>query len=387
MAKRKAAKREPESEAPAVPAVARGGAPWVRLAILVLAISNVLTYLVMEREVRYARGRAGYDGIQAAPDAAPPVNLRVINGHEHLYKLEHLKNYMKAADAIGIEKTLIVASSSFTFMGKEGKKEEGYEWSSEEVLKAAAAYPGKIIPVCSIYTGAPDKLEQLKRHVAAGAQGVKLYSGHSQFYDQKLDDPAMSEVYSYCQETELPIIWHVNMDNYGPEFVRVLEAFPKLKVILPHFGVTFFRPKAQGFTDLQGLLDRFPSLSVDISFGTRDILVQGLESVSANTDVFRAFFQKYPSRIVFGSDMVITGNKEKTPEWYEACIRAMRDMLEKDRFHFYLGAKGSTYAYAPANNTYGEFRGLALPEDVLKQVYETNILKALERPGAPAGAG
>ncbi len=388
MAKRKAARQgDRPPDAAGAPPPPRRAAPWVWLAILALAISNVLTYLIMERELRYARGRVGYDGGLTPADASPPVSLPVINGHEHLYKIDHLKNYMKAADEMGIEKTVLVASSSFTFMGKEGKREEGYEWSSDEVLNAAKAYPGKIIPFCSIYSGAPDKLDQLKRHVAAGAQGLKLYSGHSEFYDRKLDDPTMTEVYRYCQETSLPIVWHVNMESYGSEFVRVLEAFPKLKVILPHFGVTFFRPKSQGFAELQVLLGRFPGLYVDISFGTRQILVQGLEVVSENVDIFRPFFEKYPDKIIYGTDMVITGNKEKTADWYEACIRAMRDMLEKERYHFYLGAKGSNYAYAPANNIYGEFRGLALPGDILGKVYRANILKVLERPGTPATAG
>ena len=78
--------------------------------------------------------------------------------------------------------------------------------------------------------------------------------------------------------------------------------------------------------------------------------------------------------------MVITGNKEKTPEWIEAVLRACRDVLEKDIYYFYMGARGSPYADLRANNIYGVYRGLALDDAILKKVYETNIEKLFPSP-------
>ncbi len=57
------------------------------------------------------------------------------------------------------------------------------------------------------------------------------------------------------------------------------------------------------------------------------------------------------------------------------CPRACRDVLEKDTYHFYMGAKGSPHADKKANNIYGAYRGLNLPDDILRKVYETNIDK------------
>jgi predicted TIM-barrel fold metal-dependent hydrolase len=187
----------------------------------------------------------------------------------------------------------------------------------------------------------------------------------------------MEEIYTYCDQTRLPICWHVNITKYLAEFDRVMQRHPNMVVIVPHFGVTFFQPRQQPFKDFQRLLDTYPNLYTDTSFGTRNILVSGLEAVSADVETFRAFFNKYSDRILFGTDMVITGNKEKSAEWIEAVIRACRDVLEKDSFHFYMGAKGSAYADPKANNTYGAYRGLNLPDDILRKIYETNINKIL----------
>lgn len=348
-----------------------------RLLILFLLLTNAVTLLGLGYRISQLESWRRYDGMATAAESGESPIYNVVNAHDHLYKLEHLPKYLEAARNTGIRRTLFVASSAFTFLGKKGKKEDLNDWSSLEILKAAKQQGPKIIPFCTLYPGDPDKLEKLKSYVAQGVQGLKLYSGHSNFYDRPLDDPGMMEVYAYCEEIGLPICWHVRLPYYKKEFRRVMQAHPKLKVILPHFGVAFYQPSPAGFRELRSLLDTYPNLYVDNSFGTRSILVHGLELVSRHRDFFREFYLTYSGRILFGTDMVVTGNKEKTEEWIEAVIRACRDVLEKDRYHFYMAAKGSPYAYKAANNLYGELRGLALPEDALRKIYETNIDKIL----------
>ena len=351
------------------------------LLAFLLAVSNAATYWALSSRISTLEGLRRYDGIVENPNAEPKREFEVINSHEHLYKISHLPKYLKAAEATGIARTIFVASSSLTFMGsKEGRKDEMTDWSTREILKASKTYPGKIIPFATLYTGDPKKMENLKKYVELGVQGLKLYSGHSNFYDRPLDDPEMMEVYAYCEEIGLPIIWHIRLDRFADEFRTVLNAFPGLKVVVPHFGVAFYRPTSSIWARLEQLLDTFPNLSIDMSFGTRSILVHGLEIVSANHDLFRQFFEKYADRIVFGTDMVVTGNREKTEPWVEAVIRACRDVLEKDRYHFFMAAKGSPYALTRANNIYGELRGLNLPDEILEKIYVTNIEKILQRP-------
>lgn len=308
-----------------------------------------------------------------------PGRFQVVNAHEHLYKRAHLANYFKAAEATGVARTIFVASGGFTLLGDKSRKDDMFDENSREILAAAKEYPGKIIPFCSISPKDPRKLDLLKEYVALGAKGLKLYTGHTDFYeaDKPFDAPDMLEIYAYCEQIGLPIIWHVSFNRFRSDFEKILDRFPRLKVIVPHFGVTFFRPDSPGFHYMNTMLEKYPNLYFDTSFGTRAILVQGLEIVSSHPEIFREFIVRHSDRIVFGTDMVVTGNQLKTPEWQEACIRACRDMLEKDNYHFFMAAKGSEYAYKSANNTYGELRGLALPNDVLKRIYETNIQKIL----------
>jgi len=101
-------------------------------------------------------------------------------------------------------------------------------------------------------------------------------------------------------------------------------------------------------------------------------MVHGLEVVSANVETFRQVFNRYQDRIMWGTDMVVTGNKEKTQQWIASVLRAQRNMLEKEVYHFAMAADGHPSAYKGTKNPYGRLNGLNLDDAVLKKVYETN---------------
>lgn len=354
------------------------------LLVLLLIASNLITWLNFREKIAGGGVSAPGQPLSAtsvsSPDVQKPLEntYRITNGHDHLYMLKHLDKYLKAAESLGVTRTLFVASSEFTFAGK-GDQSKGNDENTKEILKAAKENPGKIIPFATMHPDAANKVELLQGYVAEGAMGLKLYTGHSNFHDRKLDVDEMMPVYAYCEETGLPIVWHINMDKYGDEFERVMAKYPKLYVLLPHFGVGFWQPEGPVIKELESMLEKYPNLYVDTSFGTREILVGGLEKVSQNPEIFKAFYQKYQDRIIWGTDMVVTGNSEKTEAWIASVIRACRDLHEKDHYTFWMGAQGSKYAYGKGENIYGEYRGLALPPEILKKIYETNIEKLLER--------
>jgi predicted TIM-barrel fold metal-dependent hydrolase len=366
---------------------------YVQLFVSLLAIlligSNVVTWFYFKDEIRKLETvRAGAPVPPVAEDTGtlnisrqvPPDNKYAItNAHDHLYMLKHLDKYLKASEKLGIKRTLFVASSEFTFAGTSGDQEKLNDWSTREILKAAKQHPGKIIPFATLHPNDADKVELLKSYVADGVMGLKLYTGHSNFHDRSLDTPEMEPVYAYCEETGLPMLWHVNMAKYTKEFFSVLKKHPNLTVIVPHFGVGFWRPKGQVMKDVAYMLDTYPNVYVDSSFGTREILVGGLEKVDAHLDFFKDFYDKYQDRIVWGTDMVVTGNKEKTQPWVASVIRACRDVHEKEVYTFWMAAQGSKYAYGRGDNTYGVLRGLNLPDTILKKIYETNMDRVLAK--------
>ncbi|MDQ1257570.1 MAG: Amidohydrolase, partial [Candidatus Hydrogenedentes bacterium] len=309
----------------------------------------------------------------ASGETAPAREYAVYNAHEHLYLRAHLDKYLAAAADTGVVRTLFVASPEFTLRGGKFDKVKGMDVNTQLLLDVAREFPDKIVPFCAVHPGDPEKLEKIKQYVAQGVKGLKLYTGHGNFWDRPLDCDEMLPVYAYCEETNLPICWHVNITRYGDEFERVMKQFPKMTVIVPHFGVTFYRPTDRYWAQFDRLMDTYPNLYTDTSFGTRAILVHGLEVVSRNREIFRAFFEKYSDRILFGTDMVITANKEKTREWIALVLQACRDVLEKDTYRFAMAAKGSGYELKEANNLDGDLRGLALPDEILRKVYETNF--------------
>ncbi len=368
---------------------------YVQLAVSLLAIAlivtNVITWLYYKDALKQP-GSTEIRGETLAIKAPPavttangsPIDLTtrnfdfpITNAHDHLYKLQHLDKYMKAAKKFGIDRTIFVASSEFTFLGTKGDPKKLNDWSTREILTAAKKYPGKIIPFATLHPDDPDKVALLKSYVADGVMGLKLYTGHSNFHDRSLDVPEMDPVYAYCAETQLPVLWHVNMAKYTKELFTVLDRYPTMKVIIPHYGVGFWRPEGNVMGDVEKMLDTYPNVYVDSSFGTREILVGGLEKVSAHLEVFKDFYAKYQDRIVWGTDMVVTGNSEKTEPWVESVIRACRDVHEKDTYVFWMAAQGSKYAYGNGSNTYGVLRGLNLSDEILEKVYKTNMDRLL----------
>jgi predicted TIM-barrel fold metal-dependent hydrolase len=345
---------------------------WVRVALLgVIVVLVVACYAlyqnrqmvvlpapIMDRDLEVAR-----------PD------FKIVNAHDHLYMEKHLDNYFPAAEEMGIVRTLFVASSTYTFLGvgHESKVNEGNAWSSEEILRCAEKYPGKIIPFVTLHPDDPDKVALLEAYKERGAMGLKLYTGHGNFYDRALDAPDMLPVYEWCEANAFPLCWHVNLSRYPEEFTRVLLKYPKLKIIVPHIGQAFYTPEGREMEVIQKLMDLYPGIYVDLSFGTRNILVAGLERVSQHRDAFRAFIDKYEDRVLWGTDMVVTGNTEKTEAWIKSVLRACRDMLEKETYTFWMAAEGSGYEYPQTKNAYGVLRGLALPEAQLRKIYETNF--------------
>jgi predicted TIM-barrel fold metal-dependent hydrolase len=308
-----------------------------------------------------------------------PANVvpGMINAHEHLYKLKDLERYLPAARKAGITATVVVSSPMFTL---EGKGDEKGEPSASEnfkiVLEASKQYPGEIIPFCTIDPKDSDKLDRLKKHVAEGAKGIKIYSGHSNYYDGPLDPPDMEPVWSYLEETQLPINWHVNLPKFMPDFERVLQKHPKLNIMVPHYGVVFWKPTGAATEKLKQLLRTYPNLYVDTSLGTREILLDGMAVMEQHRQLFIDFFKEFPNQIVWGTDSVITGNPEKTPTWYSKVIWATRDQLEKDVFTTDLSAAYSKY-FEKGRDGDGRYQGLALPPEILQKVYVDNTRKWL----------
>jgi hypothetical protein len=168
--------------------------------------------------------------------------------------------------------------------------------------------------------------------------------------------------------------WSPNVDlaRYYDELVRLMDRFPTLRVNLPHFGL--HKNTGERLERLAGLLDRYPNLFVDTSFGHPTFQIAGFETLDATRERVAAFVTRYAHRIMFGVDLVVTAKADDA--FVTKTMRSYVQLLEADRFRFFLRPERP-------------MRGLALSDDVLRAVYHDTpaaFLKLHAAPKAKAGS-
>ncbi len=286
-----------------------------------------------------------------------PQNLRlplIVNVHEHIESAEAAQKYLDAAERQQISLTVILGSPKATLVpGLQGF--QGEDPNNRSLLKLAHENPDRFIVFPTLNPEDPRKLERLEEYVRLGAKGLKLYSGHGIYHRLPLDEASMLPVYAYCQRKQLPVMLHVNPALYQEEFENVLRAFPDLKVICPHYCLSTLR------TDrFRRLMDRYPNLYTDTSFGYIGFFKEALLRFSKDPQTYRALILRYQDRILFGTDLVVTDESYKTAHWLEQMIRGYRSLLEKETFSFF-DLPGRT------------LNGLRLDRKVLKKIYSRNF--------------
>lgn len=308
----------------------------------------------------------------------PSRKAGIINGHEHIQDYEQAPKWLTAMDNVGISTTVLLGSPDATFLLKPSGRFNKYRENNEDLLILVQKYPQRFIAFPTIYTYDNDKLNLLKNYVECGAIGLKLFSGHyASFYDVlgPLNHSTMYPVYEYCQNVQIPIIWHVNLgiDSIKAEFENVLKDFPNLIINVPHFmlsSVNLYQTNGQG--RLREFLEKYPNLYTDISFGYW--VKSGLWRISNNTKLFRDFMIEFQDRFTFGTDMVYTDHPRKNVEWITNLTQGYIDILEKEHFNLTVkdDIEGDFNGDAP-----GTHNGLNLPKDVLDKIYYYNMIKFL----------
>jgi predicted TIM-barrel fold metal-dependent hydrolase len=306
--------------------------------------------------------------------------MKLINVHEHLQSRRELSLLLRTMDHVGIERVVILGSSAFTLTSNHCVGFSGYEDNNLETIAAAQAHPDRVEAWPTLDPVDPDKLVKLRAYHNLGASGLKLYTGHGfvapgscsyLFSPIAMDDPRMDAVYDYCAASRLPICLHVNPTRRTPgfadEFVSLLTRHPDLLVNAPHWILSTRRPER-----LAEFLDVFPNLLTDISFGTDEYLIGGLQRISNRVPDIRRVIHRHPDRFMFGTDFVITRAEHKTEEWMRLRLYAYISMLEQVRYETPL---------LPGR----VLNGLALPKNLVESIAQRNYrrFRSRNRPLAP----
>lgn len=285
-------------------------------------------------------------------------DFKIVNAHEVIQSAKESEKLESVMRKTGIATTVLVGTpkEALYYNGETGFT--GYMENNEEILAVQKEDPSRFVAFCAIDPMDPERMDVARKCVFKGAKGFKLYSGHSFFYSNEmpLNDPRQDEFYAYLESKKLPLIFHVNTEKYKDEFEDVLKRYPNLNVMCPHFCLS-----SKNLQRLSYLLDTYPNLYTDISWGDEPLVLEGIARVSENVDKYRDFMAKYGDRFLFATDTVITDYEGKSETWLVNLVSLYRDLLEGETLQvFYEQSPKSTY------------QGLNLEHEVLKKIYEDN---------------
>lgn len=289
-----------------------------------------------------------------------PRKWKMIDIHEHAQGEVEALELLKAMDRLGIQRVALMASTTYTLTLDPKYGYEGYKENGEALIAIKKKWPDRFSAFVTFDPcDGTDHVAYVKDAVARGADGVKLYLGHGAttprfaFHCQPINHESMMPFWAYVEETQLPVLIHVNLEKYWDEILDVLEKHPYLRVTLPHFGLhknTGPRLQRLGF-----LLDRYPNVYTDVSFGFHTFQVDGFETLAANRTRSRDFFKQHKEKIMYASDMVLEPTKDQA--YIDDTLRSYAQFLEMEKWRFFLVPDFTMH-------------GMGLDDDTLRVIYE-----------------
>ena len=143
--------------------------------------------------------------------------------------------------------------------------------------------------------GGKEGAERLGWANERGALGFKIHPVMQRFLP---DDPRMDDIYTACEELEMGVIAHAGASRAGPEwaepraFGAVLDAHPRLKLILAHLG-------GGRWQQTVALADAYPQLRFDLC---EIIAWTGAPGAPTNDELGRMIKDIGADRVMFGTD-------------------------------------------------------------------------------------
>lgn len=130
-----------------------------------------------------------------------------------------------AMDKAGVAKAAIVQASTC------------YGHDNSYVADAVAAHPDRFTGVFSVDVLAADAPERMRHWVGRKLTGMRLFTIGSTMTEQAswLDDPKTYPAWECAGELGLSICLQMSAKAF-PQMIRMLERFPKVRVILDHCG-------------------------------------------------------------------------------------------------------------------------------------------------------
>jgi predicted TIM-barrel fold metal-dependent hydrolase len=152
--------------------------------------------------------------------------LAPLGGHQSEWSQSRpvtTEQMLKAMDAAGVGKSAIVQASTC------------YGHDNSYVADAIASHPDRFTGVFSVDVLAPDASERIRHWVGRQLSGLRLFTIGSTMPDQAswLDDPKSYPAWQTASDLGIPICLQMSPKAF-PEMIRLIERFPKAKIIIDH---------------------------------------------------------------------------------------------------------------------------------------------------------
>jgi predicted TIM-barrel fold metal-dependent hydrolase len=151
-----------------------------------------------------------------------------VGGHKSDWSRERpvsVEQMIAAMDEAGIAKSALVQASTC------------YGHDNSYIADAVAAHPDRFTGVFSVDVLASDAPEKIRYWVGRKLTGMRLFTAGSTMPDQAdwVDDPRSFPAWECASELGIPVCMQMTVKAL-PQLVRMLERFPKARVILDHLA-------------------------------------------------------------------------------------------------------------------------------------------------------
>jgi predicted TIM-barrel fold metal-dependent hydrolase len=200
-----------------------------------------------------------------------------------------------------------------------------------------------------LFVDAPWRIETAKRAIAAGIRIFMVHVGDP--------DSWFRTVYADAGK------FGTKAEQYDG-LRRMLESFPEAAWIGAHMGGDPEHPD-----HLEAMLEEYPHFHLDTSATKWQV-----REVSARREAIRHLICRYPDRFLFGSDLVTRHGLPR--EHYVSRYWCQRSLWESD-WEGRSPIADPDHVPAEGEPSTPMLRGLALPAEVLRQVYAENAARLL----------
>jgi L-fuconolactonase len=222
-----------------------------------------------------------------------------------------------AMDQAGIAKSALVQASTC------------YGHDNSYIADAVAAHPNLFTGVFSVDVLARDAPEKIRYWVGRKLTGMRLFTAGSTMPNQAdwVDDPRSFPAWECASQLGIPVCMQMTVKAI-PQLIRILERFPKVRVILDHLAKPTLSdgPPYTGATDVFRLAD-YKNLYLKLTPRT---VAEAQKGKATHATFFPLLVSKFgASRIAWGSNY--PASEGALPELQKVSQAALSVLSVEDR--------------------------------------------------------